>query len=354
MLYLFDEYKAAYPDNEISTLIKFENYPKNLHELTLDEFNGIIKDWTPAVSGTVHNWKSQINNYLMFLKKNNCKVNTDVIRHAAYPIKRDEFLIFSTDDIRHYYNVLFEILENHNAKYDTRYYKQTYYVCYAAGILAFCGLSLEQIVELNLSDVQPDGVIGYNLPLTKEDIDVLLAYKSQKITTNNMPLIGTKYIRTTKNKEKAEVLYLSRTLSKTKIEEQYKYITEMLNVNKLYNLGKFNRVYQAELESKQIITKGITPPDYFFTIMGLDTSDNISNCKNKYIKYREQRNERYRQIQAEKDMVQAEPIITTEATEQDNLDVLTKKLDAVLQQAKELTNSIEAIKNSIELVKNKK
>lgn len=358
MLYLFNEYKASHPKNKVSTLIKFENYPKNLHELTLDEFNNIIKDWTPANLGTVKNWKSQIVNYLEYLKHNNCKVNIDVIRKANWQISQKDYLIYSTADIRHYYDELFKAIEKQNAQLDTRMDKQRYYVCYAAGLLSFYGLTEEQILDLDLSDVQPDGIVGYDdLKISKEDMDILLTYKNIKVMGNNMPLIGTKYIRSTR-KDDVDARYLSHSLSRVQLDEEHKYLKDILRTKNLYLLGIFNNVYQMELSKQEFVTKQKKTPQFFIELTELQQSWSSIICmrKKEYMAYREERQEKEKQLISKPTIkpVVSESENANPTNDSDKLNVLTNKLDKALQDFGELANTIKQLKNDIDLIKNKK
>lgn len=355
MLYLFNEYKASHPKNKVSTLIKFENYPKNLHELTLEEFNSIVREWTPANAGTVNNWKSQIVNYLQYLKHNNCKVNIDVVRKADYNIAKKEYLIYSTVDIRHYYNVLFNVIEQQNARSDTRIDKQRFYVCYAAGLLSFYGLTEEQILSLDLSDVQPDGIVGYNIDIDKEDMDILLTYKNIKTMSNNMPLIGTKYIRSTR-KDNVDVRYLSHSISRIQLDEEHEYLKDILRVKNLYLMGIFNNVYQMEIKKQEFITKQQKTPQFFLELTELEHTWSSIVClrKSEYLAYRKERDAKAKQNAKQNNESVSETKKIESNDNSNELDALTNKLNKALQDFGDLANTINELKSEIEKVKNKK
>lgn len=48
MIYKFDEYVEAFPKKNVSTLKKFVNEAKNLHEMSTEEINAIIATWGAA------------------------------------------------------------------------------------------------------------------------------------------------------------------------------------------------------------------------------------------------------------------------------------------------------------------
>lgn len=352
MVYLIEEYKNAYKHLRLNAIKKFENYDKNLHEMSLTELNEIVSTWERTNSETIYKWKRDIINYLEWLQEKGIKTNIDVIDKIEFVKAEKEYLIFSTNDIRHYYESLFDNLEKLAAQTGKMFNRKAYYMSYASGLLSFYGMTLNQILSLDLSDVQPSGIIGYEkFEIAKEDMQIILDYKHLNYVSNNMRLIGTKYIRTT-SKTKGEIKpnYLIQPLNRLTSyhNESINQLVSLLNPNNLYLLGKHNRVYQYEKEHHEYIAVGGTTPEWFYEIEEIAkpvankrATVTISTRKKDYVNYRVERDS---QIQEKADSY-------IEANETIYLNKLTEKLNATLDQIKSLTNVVSDIKNEIDLIK---
>ena len=360
MLYLIDEYAEKYPNRtaDIQFIKKFEGCEKYLHEMTANEITSIVNSWGKLAPQTEYIRKRNLANYFKFLQENGARVVPNV-NNISFPIAEREHNIYSTKDIAHYYDILFKELEKNAALTGKTFDKSTYLMSYASGILAFCGIEPEQILKLSLSDITPDGVNGYNLFLTREDIEILLAYKNLSVTANRMRLVGDKYIRTTlKTKGEINVRYLMKPIWRVELDEEHTYLRTLLSVHTLYKFGIFNRIYQYEKANNVFIKPRIATPDWFIKITQADNMSDteISLLRGKYYQYREERNGT-QQAEEESDVVV--PIV--QATEfvnsnQDNNNSSYNYLIDKLSQAYMKINEALAIINEVqkELVKTKK
>jgi len=350
MVYRLDDYKEAYPNRQFSVLNKFQDGEKNLHEMTLEEINEFVKDWKPTDNDrTVDSWKRDIVNYFKWLQEQGCKADTTIIREIEFPVLEKKYLIYSTADIRYYYSLLFQKLEQQAVLTGKNSSKTTYYMSYASSILMFYGLSEEEIIALDLSDVQPNGIIGYeNLNISEEDMKVLLDYKNLQTLSNGMALIGTKYVRATaKNKDKIDAAYLSKPV--TRLDSSFKEIKTLLRPLNIQLLGKFNLVYQYEREHNEFIEISKTTPQWFMDLMGSSAEQTVIWHKKEYVKYRQER------VSNEKPEPEGEHNNPEgEHNNEVQLNKLAEALNDTLTQINGLTNKITDIQNQIELIKNKK
>lgn len=343
MVYRFDDYKNAYPNRPFAVLNKFQGCSKNLHEMSLEEVNEFVKSWKPINNQrTIDAWKRDIINYFKWLQTQGCKADTTIVKKIKFPMFEKQYLIYSTSDIRYYYELLFQKLEQQMALEGRFTSRTTYYMSYASSLLMFYGLSEEEIIALDLSDVQSDGIVGYeNLDISKEDMEVFLDYKNLKALSNNMTLVGTKYIRVTaKNKDKIDAAYLFRPVSR--LDSTFTELKTLLRPLNIQLLGKFNRVYQHECKYDELIEINKTTPQWFLDLLGTSAEQTVIMYKKEYVKYRQER------INNEKSKPESKP--NNEA----QISKLTEKLNDTLAQIKGLTNVVADIQNQIDLIKNKK
>lgn len=286
MLYLIDKYIAQFPHRQISELERFANSEKYLHEMTLDEVNQIASEWKPVSPETAEYMKRKIALYLEWIIEQGKKVNFD-IRKLTIPVKDiPECIICSTKDIQRYYDILFSAIERKAAMNGTSGSTQVFRMTHAAGILAFYGLSDSEILNLDLSDIQPDGVRGYDLPLTQEDINVLMDYKRISKYDDEHLLKGVKYIRS-RSGETTDKYFLNRPLSKIDVEEKYTYLKKLLKTSQLSLYGKFDRVYREEKKRGElIIPTGYIPKWFKDIFIGLAATW-MAKKRKEYIEYRE-------------------------------------------------------------------
>ena len=351
MLFLINEYAEKYPNRntDISFLKKFNDCEKYLHEMTANEITTIVNKWSPLAPQTEYIRRRNLINYLNFLKEQGVKV-TLAVNEIKFPVAEKEHNIYSTKDIARYYDILFNELEKNAAKTGKTFDKSTYLMSYASGILAFLGIQPEDILELNLCDVHSAGVSGYNLPLTSDDIDILLRYKNLNVAANRMRLVGDKYIRATlKTKGDINVNYLVKPIWRTELDNEHIYLRSLLSVHTLYKFGVFDRIYRYEIANNVLVKPKVTTPEWFAKIVNAEnmTSSELTNFKSKYYAYREDRDKSNTEIETETEVVAP----AVESTKESNSDLIDR-----LAQAYVKMNEAMAIINEIqnELIKIKK
>ena len=294
MLYKFDEYVEQFPKRNVSTLKKFESEAKNLHEMTIEEINAVIATWGAVTQATATNQKSIISLYFDWLAENDIPVMAN-IDDIIIPIKTAEFLIYSSATLHEYWNKFFESCERQATKSGNFFSRDKYLTDYVTDILSFYGLTAEQILALDLSDVQPDGVSGYDLPLTQEDIDILIEYKGLNEFANNKKVSGYKYIRAA---GVVNVDALDRSINHGACESEDKYLKRLLTFKNAYKLGRYAEIYAEEKRTGKLVdlSNRAVPADWFLKkielIVGNELKTNrITAYKKDYETYRSERME---------------------------------------------------------------
>lgn len=296
MLYMFNEYLEENPRIDAKNtqgLKKFQDSPKHLHEMTVEELNEVAKNCNAITEEVASKYKREIKHYLKWLNSKNIQVNPTIAERIKFPIADMQFLVYSTEDIAYYYDLFFKALEKYQTR-KTTINKGTFLMGWASGILAFHGLTPEQIIDLDLNDVTSDGVKGYDLPLSKEDIKILIQYKDLKKTGNKKDLVGNKYIRTTPDsKGEINFRFLSIPLWRNHLGDEDNYLKGILRVTNLYQLGIFNRLYEYEKEHNLNLNAHQATPEWFIKIGRLENRclNNIVKTKKDYFAYRTERDE---------------------------------------------------------------
>lgn len=294
MLYRFDEYMEQFPKRNVSTLKKFESEAKNLHEMTTEEINAIIAKWGAVIPATATNQKSIIKLYFEWLAENGIPVKAD-IDGIIIPVKATEFLIYSSAMLHEYWSKFFTSCERQSVKTGSSFSRSRYLSSYVADILSFHGLTAEQILALDLSDVQSNGVAGYELPLSQNDIDILLEYKNLKEFTNNKKINGYKYIRAAGvvNEE-----VLDRGINHGTCEDKDKYLKRLLTFKNTYKLGRYAEIYEEEKRTGKLVdlSNRAIPADWFLKKIELIVGNElkggrITAYKKDYEAYRSERME---------------------------------------------------------------
>lgn len=304
MLYLISNYINENPrkkEKNFWELLRFEKTSKYLHEMTIDEVNEETSKWSPVSKDTAVKTKFKISQYLKWLesKCDNITIAFDV-KDVVLPIKETVSAeIYSTKDIRHYYELLELSLNRMATKNGTSLSTNYLLMVKAAGILAFYGLSDEQILALDLSDVTESGVAGYDLPLTQCDIDALLEYKNLERFDNHKILKGSKYIRTVTPNTQPDVSFLNSPFKYMEVEGGYKYLTTALRTQQLNLVGKFDRVYREEKSRSEDIAKTRSIPQWFADIFNV-SKNWLTKMKKEYLEYRNKRDALEHSIAAEK------------------------------------------------------
>lgn len=339
MLYLIDDYiaeglKKSSDQKRFLELLRFKSAEKNLHEMTIEEVNKATSEWAAVSESTAANIRRKFGQYLKWLAQKGISSNFSAA-DMKMPIKNvEEVDIYSTSDIHKYYDLLKIALERNAASKGESTSLFFYNMCHAAGILAFYGLSDKEILELELSDIQPDGVIGYDLPLTKEDIDVLLRYKYQTKCDNGLNLQGTKYIRTASTKVPADAQFMSRPLILLNVEEEYSFLKTVLKNSYLNLQGKFDRAYRLEKSSKDKLAERGKIPQWFVDTFQVSVNW-ITKRKKEYLAYRERR-DRVCPIDDTSDIEKKNPekdnTLSRIAAIQRHIDQLNKEVEELRQQ----------------------
>lgn len=294
MLYKFDEYMEQFPKRSVSTLKKFENEAKNLHEMSTEEINDVVAKWDACIPTTASNHKSAIKLYLDWIVAQGIPVKIDM-DNVEFPIKTSQFFIYSAEMLHEYWGKFLKSCDRQATRTGENLNRDGYLASYAADILAFYGLNVEQILELSLSDVQPDGVIGYDLPLSQADIDILFEYKSLTRYSNNKKVDGVQYIRSSGNIDKSTI---DRALYYSECEDKDKYLKRLLTVKNIYKLGRYAEIYNEEKRTGKLVdlSNRIIPVDWFLKkielIVGGELKGNrITAYKKDYEAYRSERME---------------------------------------------------------------
>lgn len=342
MLYLIDMYLTEFPDRPSGILDKFRDCPKNLHEMTLDEINKIASTWSPTTAGTAAVYRDRIRYYFEWLQIRGINANPDIARQIIVPIKGEKFLIYSTEDLARYFDVIYNNISRNNIHSGTSIGKEQMFVCHAADILAFYGMTIEQILALNLWDVTPDGVVGYDLPLTKADIEVLMRYKNLKSVGRNTPLLGTKYIRSTKT-ENPEAKFLITSLSRLELSEENEYLHKLLTPTNIYVLGFYNRAYEKELQLGKYMNVDERMPQWFAKVFE-DLHANkatLTAHKKRYAKYREERD---LNVPIKVTVTKIPEVVEQPKANNNDIKALTARLDVATKTLEALVAEIEDIK----------
>lgn len=291
MIFKFDEYVKAYPNRVVSALKKFDDIAKNLHEMSTSEVNAITEKWSATTEATAANLRNMVKLYFDWLENQSIKV-VPSISDIVFPVKQTQFLVYDSETLHATWDKLLLSCERKATLDGTTGTEDRLLVTYAAGILAFYGLTTEQILALDLSDVQKDGVLGYDLPLTEKDIEILLKYKSLTRFKNNQVLTGTKYIRAV-YEVSAEII--DRPLGIVKCCDSEKYLASILTHKNLAKLGAYSRIYDVEQSTEPLnLSEQYALPEWFFEELEKVTGKKIVNTrrssyKKDYKAYRDER-----------------------------------------------------------------
>ena len=291
MIFKFDEYVQTYPNRVVSALKKFANEAKNLHQMSTDEVNDITEKWSATTEASAANIRNTIKLYFEWLENQGIDV-LPILSEIVFPIKQTQFLVYDSETFHATWDKLLLSCERKATLDGTTGTEDRLLVTYAAGILAFYGLTTEQILALDLSDVQKDGVLGYDLPLTEKDIEILLKYKSLTRFKNNQVLTGTKYIRAV-YEVSAEII--DRPLGIVKCCDSEKYLASILTHKNLAKLGAYSRIYAIEQSTEPLkLSEQYALPEWFFAELEKVTGKKIVNTrrssyKKDYKAYRDER-----------------------------------------------------------------
>lgn len=294
MVYKFNEYVAAFPKKPVSILKKFENEPKNLHEMSIEEINAIIASWGGTTPATAMNRKSMIKLYLDWLVETGVPVKANP-EEIVVPVKNAEFFIYTSEILHKYWDRYLKSCEREAAKSGEFHSRARYLTSYVSGILSFYGLTAKQILALDLSDVQPSGIANYDIPLTQTDIDVLLEYKGLNELANNKKVIGTKYIRSAGTVTEDTLDY---GIAHGACGKDVKTLKRILTCKNVYKLGRYAEIYAEEKRTGKLVdlSNRAIPADWFIKQIGLIVGGEVKPAritayKKDYEAYRSERME---------------------------------------------------------------
>lgn len=296
MLYMVDEYYNEYPERISATrplLDRFVDCEKYLHEMSLEELNAEVATWKELKKSTFKLRRYELCLYFEWLKNKGINVDPEIANKIVFPEREIKFLIYSTDDIHNAWEDFILDIEKTAEKNHERASIEPLLVAHVSGILGFYGLTPEQILELQLSDVQPTGIAGYDLPLTKRDIEVLLEYKNFDTLANRMKLKGTGYIRSPKNEE-VKKKTINSAIGKIKCSEEMEVYKKILTHKNLYKYGLLNRIFEYEKTHRPPIENAGNTPQWFKDIINKYSDkpasvNTITKRKQEYIAYRTER-----------------------------------------------------------------
>lgn len=287
MLYLISEYMKTFPYKQPLILLNFKETEKSLHEMSIDEVNAITTTWEAVEPSVALCMKREIAAYLDWLSEKGINANFEAKNIVIHTISKDVVGIYSTKDIQKYFDMLVKAVERAEIKTGKSIPLNFLKMSRAIGILSFYGLNEDDILELRRDDVTSDGVKGYDLPLTNDDIDILLEYKNFTTFDNGQDLKGTGYIRMSRAYI-VPVKYLNRYLCDLKIDKEHEFLKDILKTNNLRRFGQFNKAYQEEkLHNEKIVLNNKTP-QWFNDIFQVSVNW-LTKMKKEYIAYRDKR-----------------------------------------------------------------
>ena len=349
MVYRLDDYLKFRPRNQITIFNKFQNAPKNLHEMSLAELDNFAKNWDKNNISSIEIQKRVLIDYLVWLEEEGEKVNIEAVKAMTMPVS-DECWFFSIKDVHSAWDNIFREIEREAIKNGTTANRIGRLVTYTAGILAYYGLTLQQILALTLSDVQPEGIAGYNLPLTKQDIDVLLEYKSISRLENNKRIVGYKYIRTCRVGEEPDELFLSRPLTKQKVSPELKSLKKALTPTNLFVQGLYGRIYSIDKSKGFPVQKKLSPDWFLAELKNLVESDSgVAKHKKWYLSYRDAR----MAAESEDAVPDFEPVVASAPEPTETLDAdlvlkLIRRINSTLSDVDIVKDELNAIKKQLE------
>lgn len=346
MLYLIDEYSKQYPHRRTLELQRFEKTESFLHEMTIEEVNKECANWESVSNETAANTKRKIAQYLNWLADLGCTVKFNAA-DIVLPVKEEIVpQIYSTSDIHKYYDILEKALERQailNGNNASMFFLN---MAHAAGILSFYGLTESEFLSLSLSDIQFDGVRGYDLPLTNDDLDVLMTYKYQSKCDNNHTLKGTKYFRSASEIKVVNASYINRPLTLIDVGEEFQYLKTILRTSYLNLCGKFNRAYHEEKATGQMIVCSSVTPQWFLDIFQV-SKNMIARRKKEYVAYRNQRNK----YESENPSANVAPVLSKNAILnkisliQDNIEKLNQESQ---EQINKFNQEVEELRSQLQ------
>lgn len=291
-VYKCKEYFEEYPNRIKSKGVfdKFAMASKNLHEMTLDEINQITSTWDGFAYATANKMRKEIKLYFDWLWEKDYDVDTEMYKKMNIPVKNNEYLIYSTDRLRYYWDMILDAMEKYAKARNRGFSRDSYLVNIAACILRFYGMTIDDVFELPRWDVTENGIKGYDYNIKKEDLEILIKYRDLKELQNKMTLTGDKYIRSGRNDSQIPRDFLTAAMRKSdNVDEKYKYLKSYLTDTYCYKMGLFYRVYEYEVNNHTTVDEKRNIPRWFIELVGNPTQGKLLVLKKEYLEYREER-----------------------------------------------------------------
>lgn len=302
MVYLMDEYIKKFPYREkiIKAALKdFLESNKEFHKMTLGEINEVLAEHKPISMSVIACYRAAIRNYLDWLASSGIETSPEIANEIIYPESIYSFVVYNTDML---HNLWEDFLMDYSISKETNGKTprpETFLTCYATDILAFYGMTFQEIASLQLEDVTKNGIRGYDLPLTERDVDVLMEYKGLETTGNGKQLIGSTYIRTVSGEILSDTFDSAIRKIKAPVDctIEMQPIKRVFGFQNMFQLGVYNRMY--EYEKAHVVKVKFNSPDpewlaFFYkqhpTEREMTSRTFIQRFKRCYIQYREERN----------------------------------------------------------------
>lgn len=262
MVYLYDEYEKTFPSRHTNFLFKFMNTPKNLHEMSLEEIQAEVDTFAKLLPITIKNSRYQFKQYLEWLQGKGIDVDPTISNRINFPLREKIFSIYSAESLHGHWEMYLDSCKQYAEINGLPFSKNAFLCNYVLSVLSFAGLSMPQILQLNLADVQKSGIAGYDsLELTPKCIDVLMEYKNLTALPNRRKLVGSKYIRSTKKDFNIKALqsYLRRSNSMP----SERWLKNTLAAFNCLKLGIYNKIYLYEKNNNVAIQPYSEVPEWF-------------------------------------------------------------------------------------------
>lgn len=330
MLYLIDEYiKRGH--KKTPELLRFEAEEKNLHEMTSEEVNSITAAWEAVEPSVALSMKRRIAQYLDWLTDNRVNVCLEAKDINIPTIAKDTVCIYSTNDIQKYFDMLERVANDKDGKSPSVNLIKMHR---AVSVLAFYGLTDEEILDLRWDDVTSGGVKGYDISLTEQDVTVLLAYKNLDRFDNRHLLQGNKYVRTSSASWAADKTYLNRYIQRLNVNVEYEFLKDVLKTLSLRTFGKFDNAYHKEKACGEIVSINARTPKWFSDIFKVKSTW-LTKMKRDYIAYRERR-----------DLISPLPTQVGKIKQQTKEEII-KRINTIHDKIFELTQEVQTLTSKL-------
>ena len=280
---LLERYKAEYPNRRIKAVASFDN----IENMTFDELQKVVSKGEPINPESATTYTINIKSYIEWLNANgiSTKITPAEVSNLKFPLRSSDYVIFDDESLHQAWRRFFDSAEEVKGRFAT----DRVLITYAATILIFHGMTVQQLMELELSQVHDDGVIeGYeHIKLTPKDQAIIMNYKYLKVSPNGKALTGTKYIRSSMENVTEDFIY--RQFARIKVADPN--TKTVLGLKNIILAGQFNRIYEME-QKYGMIKWNCKLPDWFVNVLnenGELPHATFSKRRNQYEEYKWQR-----------------------------------------------------------------